>query len=154
MAVPAESPDNIVIRPAEMADIDTVIRLDEMDTGLAKPDYWTDVFNRYVANNQPDRFVLTAKAEGRVIGFIVGEIRAWEFGSPPCGWVFAINVEPEYREKGIGSMLLDDISNRFKAAGINTLRTMHSRRDTLNLAFFRSQGLTAGSYIQLEKQLD
>ena len=168
--VPAETHDIITIRPAAMADMDTVVRLDEMDTGLAKPDYWRDVFERYVTMDRDDRFVLVAQAAGqsggpnggpdgrqdggRVIGFIVGEIRAWEFGSPPCGWVFAINVEPDYREKGIGTLLLDDISRRFKAAGVDTLRTMHSRRDTLNLAFFRSQGLTAGSYIQLEKKLD
>lgn len=155
--VPAVNHDAITIRPAVMADRDTIVRLDEMDTGLAKPDYWRDVFDRYVMADQPDRFVLVAQAAAdgqRVIGFIVGEVRAWEFGSPPCGWVFAINVDPDYREQGIGTLLLDDISRRFKAAGVDTLRTMHSRRDTLNLAFFRSQGLTAGSYIQLEKKLD
>jgi ribosomal protein S18 acetylase RimI-like enzyme len=154
-ALPAETTvQDITIRPAEMADMATVVRLDEMDTGLAKPDYWRDVFTRYVTMDRADRFVLVAQKDARVIGFIVGEVRAWEFGSPPCGWVFAINVDPAYREKGIGSLLLDDISRRFKAAGVDTLRTMHARRDTLNLAFFRSQGLTAGSYVQLEKKLD
>jgi len=162
ISVPADNPPNVTIRPAMMADMDTVIRLDEMDTGLAKPGYWHDVFERYVTTDQADRFVLVAQDDdradsptgGRVIGFIVGEVRAWEFGSPPCGWVFAINVDPEFRERGVGTLLLDDISRRFKAAGVDTLRTMHARRDTLNLAFFRSQGLTAGSYIQLEKKLD
>lgn len=154
-ALPAETTvQDITIRPAEMADMATVVRLDEMDTGLAKPDYWRDVFTRYVTMDRDDRFVLVAQKDARVIGFIVGEVRAWEFGSPPCGWVFAINVDPAYRETGIGSLLLDDISRRFKAAGVDTLRTMHARRDTLNLAFFRSQGLTAGSYVQLEKKLD
>jgi ribosomal protein S18 acetylase RimI-like enzyme len=131
-----------------------VVALDEIDTGLAKPDYWSDILTRYADTGRPNRFFLIAEAEDRLAGFIVGEVRAWEFGSPPCGWVFAINVPPEVRERGVGSTLMDEICARFKEKGVETVRTMLSRRDTLNLAFFRSQGMMAGSYIQLEKELE
>jgi ribosomal protein S18 acetylase RimI-like enzyme len=144
----------IEIRAATPGDLDAVVALDEIDTGLAKPDYWRDILGRYTDAERPNRFFLIAEAEGRLVGFIVGEVRAWEFGSPPCGWVFAINVPPDFRERGVGSTLMDEICARFKAKGVDTVRTMLSRRDTLNLAFFRSQGMMAGSYIQLEKELD
>ena len=88
-----------------------------------------------------------------LVGFVVGEVRAWEFGSPPCGWVFAVNVAPEWRERGVGARLFDEICGCFAAAGVDTVRTMISRRDTLNLSFFRAQGLTAGPYIELERRL-
>jgi ribosomal protein S18 acetylase RimI-like enzyme len=144
----------LTIRDAGPGDIDAVIMLDRIDTGLAKPAYWGDIFARYVQTPRPERLFLIAEGRGEIIGFIVGEIRAWEFGSPPSGWVFAIHVAPGQRERGVGTRLLDDIRARFKEAGVNTVRTMVSRRDTLNLSFFRSQGLTAGPYIELEQHLE
>ncbi len=142
------------IRPARGNDLSTIIHLDERHTGLAKPDYWSDLFARYVEAPRPNRFFLVAERDGNVIGFVVGEIRAWEFGSPPCGWVFAINVVPGQREHGVGTALMDTICERFRTAGANSVRTMLLRRETLNLAFFRSQGMTAGAYVQLEKMLN
>ena len=150
---PEQSPP-LDIRFAVPEDLDAVVALDELHTGLAKPEYWRDIFGRYVEPSRPKRLFLVAEQPGRTIGFIVGEVRAWEFGSPPCGWVFAINVEPEFREHGVATALMDEICRRFKDAGVDRVRTMLSRDDALNLAFFRSQGMTAGSYIQLEKELE
>jgi ribosomal protein S18 acetylase RimI-like enzyme len=142
---------NVTIRDAKAGDVATVIRLDEIHTGLAKPDYWQEIFTAYVTEDHFGRYFLIAEAGGQMAGFIVGEIRTWEFGSPPCGWVFAVNVSPEIREGGIGSALLDAICQRFAGCGVETVRTMVSREDTLNLSFFRSQGMTAGPYMELEK---
>lgn len=147
-------PTAIRIREAAAADIGVVVALDEQATGLAKPDYWDDIFARYVAAGRDDRLFLIAEQGGRVVGFVVGEVRAWEFGSPPCGWVFAVNVAPGARELKVGSVLFDEICGRFKQIGVETVRTMISRRDNLVLSFFRAQGLTAGPFIELEKQLD
>ena len=150
----AETGQDISIRAARESDLGEIVRLDEIHTGLAKPEYWSDIFARYVAVERPNRFFLVAQSGAGLIGFIVGEVRAWEFGSPPCGWVFAINVLPDRREHGIGTALMDAICDRFRTAGANSVRTMLMRRDTLNLAFFRSQGMVAGNYFQLEKMLN
>jgi len=138
----------ITIRDAGAGDIATVIGLDAIHTGLAKPEYWQDMLQSRAGRN-----FLVAEKSGVMVGFIVGEVRTWEFGSPPCGWVFAVNVSPDCREGGIGSGLLAAICQRFHDAGVATVRTMISRDDPLNLAFFRSQGMTAGPYIELEKSL-
>ncbi len=144
----------ITIRAATAGDLEAVVTLDRLATGVAKQDYWRDIVQRYIAARRADRVFLVAEAGGDVVGFVVGEVRAWEFGSPPCGWVFAVNVSPGWRERKIGSRLLDEICARFKAIGVDTVRTMISLRDTLNLSFFRSLGLTAGPFIELEKPLD
>jgi GNAT superfamily N-acetyltransferase len=146
--------EKIHIRPAASSDLARVIELDERDTGQGKPDYWQDIFDRYVDGDRGQRYFLVAEQDDVVSGFIVGEIRAWEFGSTPSGWVFAINVSPDIREQGIASQLFDAICECFKDVGIHTVRTMISRNDPLNLSFFRSQGLSAGPYIQLEMHLD
>jgi len=144
----------VTVRGASVDDQAEVIRLDADATGLAKPAYWQDVFARYVVERRQNRFFLIAETGERIAGFIVGETRVWEFGSPPCGWVFAVNVVADLREHGIGSRLLNEIADRFRAAGVDTVRTMVSRNDTLNLSFFRAHGMTAGPYIELEKRLD
>ncbi len=146
------------VRRVQAADIPHVIALDTRVTKLAKTEYWNDVFHRYGRQRLHERFFLVAenhkdKADPRVLGFIIGEIRAWEFGSTPCGWVFALSVEPETRLHGIGSALLEAISGEFKKAGVGKMRTMVARDGRLPLLFFRSEGMMAGPYIQLEKDL-
>ena len=146
--------EQTIIRNALQADLDTVLELDFDSVSEEKPAYWRDIFSRYVAAEQDGRFFLVAEVSGKVIGFIVGEVRAWEFGSPPCGWVFALGVAPKTREAGVGQLMLKEMCLRLKKAGVTTLRTMVDREDKLTLSFFRSQGLRTGRYIELEKPID
>lgn len=150
----------LAIRRVRRADIPDVIALDERVTGLAKPDYWYDQFARYGERRVGESFFLVAQApldqgEGaEILGFIIGEVRAWEFGSPPCGWVFALSVRPGARLHGVGQMLLAAISGEFRKANVTKMRTMVARDNRLHLLFFRGEGMMAGPYIQLEKELD
>jgi ribosomal protein S18 acetylase RimI-like enzyme len=139
------------VRAATAADIPAVVRLDEINTGLAKPDYWRDAFARYGA--RPNRFFLVADEDGRLDGFIVGEVRAWEFGSPPCGWIIALGVDPGVRLQKVGSQLFEVMCEALRGCGVDKVRTMLARDDDLNMAFFRSQGMWGGPFIQLEKPL-
>lgn len=149
---------NLRVRDGGQKDLDAVIALDAEVTGLAKPDYWRGLFDEKISPEHGQRFFLIAEAAGRdgagrLVGFIIGEARAWEFGSPRCGWVFAISVDPKMRLSGIGSGLLEAISARFRDAGVDRMRTMLSRDNHLLMSFFRSHGMMAGPYIQLEKEL-
>ncbi len=150
----ATSTVDILVRPAAVGDYDAVVELDSQTSGLAKPDYWRDIFDGYVGDESGQRFLLVADVDNEPAGFVVGEIRAWEFGSPPCGWVFALGVSEDFREHRVGSRLVQDIFARFRESGVTSVRTSVSRRDTLNLSFFRSLGMTAGPYVQLEMRLD
>jgi ribosomal protein S18 acetylase RimI-like enzyme len=148
-----------LVRRVQATDIPRVIALDERVTGLAKPDYWHDVFERYGKRRLGERMFLVAepsRAEDLqpILGFIVGEVRAWEFGSTPCGWVVALSVEPRARLRGIGQALLEALSNEFKKAGVSKMRTMVARDNGLHLLFFRSEGMMAGPYLQLEREID
>lgn len=146
------------VRRVRASDIPHVIALDARVTRLAKTEYWNDIFRRYgkrgdervflVAESRPDR------SAASLLGFIIGEIRAWEFGSAPCGWVFALSVEPKMRLHGVGSALFAAISDEFRKAGVDEMRTMVARDGHLPMLFFRSEGMIAGPYIQLEKDLD
>jgi len=153
---PADSP---AVRPVRAADIPHVTALDERVTGLAKPEYWRRALERYGAGPARERSFLVAEPREPnprmpILGFIMGEVRAWEFGSAPCGWVLALSVESRARLHGVGQVLLAAIAAEFKAAGVRQMRTMVARDNRLHLMFFRSEGMTAGPYLQLEKELD
>ena len=144
----------IAVRPARPRDLDAVIAIDATATGIEKRSYWRSVFRRYAGSREAGRQFLVAEMDGRVAGFVIGEVRDWEFGSPPCGWVFGIDVRPDARQAGIGARLLDAICANFRRAGVATVRTLLARDNTLVLSFFRSQGMMAGPFIPLEMHLD
>jgi len=153
------SGQDLLIRRATSDDLEHVTDLDARITGQAKPEYWKDIYERYGARRVDQRFFLIAKnceeeAGCPILGLIAGEVRGWEFGSEPCGWIFAVSVDSEHREQGIGERLFTAICDEFRGAGITKIRTMVRRQDVLNMSFFRSEGMMAGPYTQLELNLD
>jgi ribosomal protein S18 acetylase RimI-like enzyme len=134
------------IRRATRRDLAQVAEIDARITGLRKPRYWAGILRRY-----PLFLVLTENA--RVQGYIVGEVRDWEFGSPPCGWVFGIGVRPDARLGGAGTRLLEAICAEFRRRRVDKVRTLLARDNALVLAFFRSQGMMAAPFIALEMEL-
>ena len=148
---------DIKLRSATSVDLHKIVNLDAQVSGLKKKDYWDARFRRL--NNKDGGHLIIAEFldsgdSKEVLGFIVGEVRAWEFGSRPCGWIFAIGVSPDYRVQGIGEKLFDAICKAFHKDGANSIRTMIARKDQLNMSFFRAQGMMGGPFIELEKSLD
>jgi ribosomal protein S18 acetylase RimI-like enzyme len=144
----------LTIRPVRRGDLDAVIAIDSQVTGVEKCDYWRSVFRRYGGEARPGARFLVAEVEGEVVGFVIGEVRDWEFGAQPCGWVFAIDVRPDARLTGIGTRLLQNICAVFRRAGVRKVRTILASDNTLILSFFRSQGMMAGRFIPLEMDLE
>jgi len=141
------------VRNVQAADLDQVAAIDLEITRLSKPGYWAGIRQRYGTGRRQQRFFLVAEAAGRIEGFVIGEVRDWEFGSPRCGWVFAISVRPRTRLAGIGSRLLEAICAGFRRQGVTKVRTMLARDNQLILSFFRSQGMMAAPFIPLELDL-
>jgi ribosomal protein S18 acetylase RimI-like enzyme len=155
-AVPARQakPGEVTVRAVRRQDLDAVIAIDATVTGLEKRAYWQGVYRRYgIAARGERRWFMVAEIEGKVVGFLIGEVRDWEFGSPPCGWVFAVDVDPQVRQAGIASRLLAALSASLKRAGVRKLRTLLARENVLILSFFRSQGMMAAPLIPLELDL-
>jgi len=146
------SAGTVTIRPATLEDIKQVILLDNRINNAPKPDYWNSMFERYAGGGE-DRYFLVAMKNRDLMGFVIGEVRAWEFGSPPAGWVFIISVDPRARLGGLGSQLFEAMVDRFRKAGVTTVRTMLARDAHVMMSFFRSQGMMAGQFIELEMDI-
>ena len=142
----------IIVRSALSGDLPRIIALDKVISHIDKPDYWEESFRRF-GGMQKGRYFLVAEKDSIIVGFIVGEIRAWEFGSPPGGWVFSLTVDPETRLGGVATVMFDVICNCFRKAGVDKVHTMIDRDNITVMSFFRSQGMMAGRNIQLEMTL-
>ncbi|MBS0335607.1 MAG: GNAT family N-acetyltransferase [Proteobacteria bacterium] len=141
------------VRNVQAGDLEAVIAIDAEVTRLRKPDYWAEIHRRYGSGRRQQRFFLVAEAGDGIAGYVIGEVRDWEFGSPRCGWVFAISVRPGARLAGVGSRLLEAICAGFRGLGVTKVRTLLARDNHLVLSFFRSQGMMAAPFIPLELDL-
>ena len=142
----------IHVRRAKESDLPAIKTFDERSNKDANPRYWQEMFTRY-GDDRAKQLFLVCEKDAEIVGFIIGEIRDWEFGSHPCGWIFALGVRPDIRLSGIATYLYTAMCEFFRNAGVSKVRTMLSRQDIDTHSFFRSQGMMAGPYIQLEKDL-
>lgn len=158
----------ITIRRLRADDIDAIIEIDAKAIGEAKPEYWRRKLALYLAEQDleaitaADQFLSgidpqlarVAEVNGRVVGFMIGEIRSWEFRQPPTGWITAMAVHPDYRRQGIGRRLLAEVLDYFREKGIENVRTMVEWSDGEVLSFFTAMGFDRGPFIELEKKLN
>ncbi len=151
--LPGDGAPAIQVRSASLQDLGQVIAIDAEVTGIEKVDYWYELFHRYGSRTLKQRFFMVAARGPEIVGFIIGEVRDWEFGSPPCGWVFGLSVKPAARLDGIATLMLDTICAGFARSGVKKVRTLLARDNGLVMSFFRSQGMVAAPVIALERDL-
>ncbi len=136
------------VRPLEPGDLAQVVALDESLTGTRKALYWAGVFDRFL--REEGCIGLAIDGESELDGYLFGELRAFEFGSEECGWIFALGVRPDTTRQGRASALIDEARRRFQALGVVSLRTMVRRVDVPFLSLFRRHGFVGGPFVQLE----
>ena len=141
----------IIIRNLARQDIEAVVKIDEKITGRHHEAYWTGKISKYLSG-EPGA-CLAAETEGRIVGFILGDIRGWEYAIPVCGWLDILGVDIEYQGMGIGKKLIDALFAYFKDSGIENVVTMVNWNEADLIDYFRSNGFERGEYINMIKKL-
>ncbi|MEZ5318741.1 MAG: GNAT family N-acetyltransferase [Vicinamibacterales bacterium] len=153
--MPTATATALTIREITPRDRPAVVRLDALHTGELKPAYWAGLFRDFL--RPPDdraRVGLVAMAGRALAGFVLADVRAFEFGSEPCGWILEIGVDPKFARQHVASDLLAEACRRLRASGVETIRTMVRRTNVPMLTFFRTNGFSGGPYVQLEQTWD
>ncbi|MFB3884534.1 MAG: N-acetyltransferase family protein [Thermodesulfobacteriota bacterium] len=142
------------IRPLTIGDLDAVVEIDRKILGKARRDYWRKQIE--VPDVRYPLSCLAAEYEEKVIGFIVGEVRGWEFGVPDTiGWISTIGVDPAFQHRGIARRLGQEFIKNLKALGVRVVYTLVNWNDWDLLKFFRAMGFTrGGDMINLELKID
>lgn len=140
---------NVTVRRMRTQDAENVLRIDEKITGTPNEAQWESRIIDQMTRNPLG--CLVAEAEGKLVGFIFGEIRGWEFAIPKSGWIEIVGVDPEYHGKGVARALIEKLHVYFRNHNVERVMTMVNWNDPGLVSFFRAVGFERSEFIILEK---
>jgi N-acetylglutamate synthase-like GNAT family acetyltransferase len=142
----------IEIRPMTENDFEAVAGIQEAITKKKVSGRLDNRIQEYIRKDS--EACLVAEDEGKVVGFVIGDIKDWGFGVEKSGWLEIIGIHPKHMGQGIGRQLGKRLLDHFKAKGIKNAYTV-ARWDSGDLlAFFKSIGFDRSVFINLERRLD
>ena len=142
---------DITVRNMTVRDIDEVLRIDERITGKPHAAYYESKVASYISRG-PD-YCLVAEQRNRIVGFVLGDVRGWEFAAELSGWLEVIGVDPEYHGQGVSRTMMDELCTRLKRAGVTIVNTMVNWNDGNLIDYFSANGFARGEYVNLVKNL-
>ena len=151
-AEPADTGTDLRIRPLDELDISEIAGIDERISGEYRPEVWEDRAAYYIRRD-PDG-CLVAESGGRVVGFMLGEVRSGEFGlEEPTGWIEVLGVDPDFRGRAAGRRLAETMLEHFRARGATSVRTLVDEEMEDVRSFFASLGFEPSSLRPFVKPL-
>lgn len=119
----SDESQEIRIRTLEDTDIGGITALDEKLGGRYRPEIWERRIGYYMRRDPEGSIV--ADSGGRVVGFMLGEVRSGEFGlEEPTGWIEVLGVDPDFRGQAVGRRLAESLLDHFRGRGAVTVRTL------------------------------
>ncbi|HEV2912009.1 MAG TPA: GNAT family N-acetyltransferase [Pyrinomonadaceae bacterium] len=147
----AKHMQDLTVRRMTVRDIDEVLRLDEKITGKPHAAYYESKAAAYIS--RAPEYCLVAEHRDRVVGFVLGDVRGWEFATELSGWLEIIGVDPDYHGQGVSRALMDELFAKFHRAGVGVVNTMVNWNDGDLIDYFRANGFDRGEYVNLVKRL-
>ena len=155
-----EASAGVKIRPLALDNIKDIVRIEkriEGELGLIneeRMEYLKEA-TRYNIERSDPMLSLGAELDGSIVGFIIGEIRIWEFGiGEKTGWIRILAVDPDFQRRGIGRKLGEALLEHFERRRIKRVRTMAEWYTGDLISFFKSLGFQMLNMIPLEKELN
>ena len=147
-----EVTSEIRVRPLDELDIGSIVRIDERITGRHRPDFWEQRVMYYLRRDPESSQV--AESGGKVVGFMLGDVRAGEFGlEEPSGWIERFGIDPDQRGRDLGRRMFDAIVAHFRDAGVTIVRTLVDQKDEGVGGFLRAMGFASSPLQALEMRV-
>jgi ribosomal protein S18 acetylase RimI-like enzyme len=97
---------------------------------------------------------VVAEVDGKVVGFMFGEVRSGEFGlDEPTGWIEVLGVDPEARGRAAGRRMAETMLEHFRSRGAVQVRTLVDAEMEEIGGFFRALGFEPASLQPYVKRL-
>ena len=148
-----EVQSNTRVRPLDELDIGSVVTIDERITGRYRPEFWEQRIGYYLRRDPESSRV--AEVDGKVVGFMLGDVRAGEFGlEEPSGWIERFGIHPEFRGKDLGKLMFEALLAHFAQAGVASVRTLVDEKDAGVAGFLKAMGFAPSPLQALERPLE
>ena len=145
---------NRVMRVLRKADLAAIVAIDEKTSGSNRREYYERKINTITDPERSINSSLVAELDGRVVGFVMGDVYFGEFGIPETtATIDTLGVDPGVQNKGIASELLDQFMMNMKVAGVNKVYTLVNWDDFALEKFFSRHKFVPSKRINLEYQL-
>ena len=143
---------DVRIRPLDELDLTGIVRIDEKLSGQYRPEIWEQRVMFYTRRDPGASQV--AEADGKVVGFMLGDCRAGEFGlESPSGWIERFGIDPDWRGKDLGRRMFAALCAHFKAEGATHVRTLVASDDAALVGFLKAIGFGDSPLTALERQI-
>jgi ribosomal protein S18 acetylase RimI-like enzyme len=147
-----EVQSGIRVRPLDELDIGAIVKIDERITGIYRPDVWERRVGYYLRRD-PDSSQV-AELDGRVVGFMLGDVREGEFGiEEPSGWIERFGIDPDFRGRDLGRKMFAALTAHFATRGAAYVRTLADPTETGVAGFLGALGFTPARLQALEIRL-
>jgi len=150
---------SITVRFLGMDDLEDILRIEEKIIRDLNPDNaerlvsLKDTTVYHLQRGDP-LLNLGAEIDGKLVGFIISEVRRWEFGrGGMTGWILILGVDHEYQGMGVGHKLSSTLLDHFRKKNITKIRTMVEWHEGELISYFRSLGFNMLGMLPLEKEI-
>jgi ribosomal protein S18 acetylase RimI-like enzyme len=142
------------VRMIRMNDLDGVVAIDKLITGQERREYYQRKLEQAVDNRHNVNASLVAEVDGRLVGFMMGDVFFGEYGIPDAtATIDTIGVHPDFQKHGVASDLMDQFLMNMKAANVKKIYTLVNWNDFALEGFFSRHKFQPSKRISLELQL-
>jgi len=143
-----------VMRVLKTSDLQAIVAIDEKTSGSNRREYYERKIGIITDPQRSINSSLVAELDGKVVGFVMGDVYFGEFGIPETtATIDTLGVDPSVQNKGIASDLLDQFMMNMKVAGVNKVYTLVNWDDFALEKFFSRHKFVPSKRINLEYQL-
>jgi ribosomal protein S18 acetylase RimI-like enzyme len=137
----------VKLRRLTTQDMEQVISIQQSITRQPVSARWRDMLAKHVDNDS--QIGIVAEIDGKVTGFIIGEIKVGGFGTELTGWLEMVGVAPDQMGSGVGRALAQGLFEDLVRQGVTEVLTSVRWDSGDMLAFFKNLGFDRSPFINL-----
>jgi N-acetylglutamate synthase-like GNAT family acetyltransferase len=151
--------EKIVVRPLQASDAAAVRRLDRLILGRDRSGTWDAHVERFLdtadieALPEPPFGSHVAEWQGEIVGFVLSEFQAGEYGLPRGAWIVAVAVAPEMRRTGVGKRLVEALLEQCRKQGVEDVYAVVRPGDGRVADFLAACGMEASKVTVLGRRV-
>ncbi len=145
--------NEIKVRRLQFGDEEAILEIDYRIVGPDRAPTWHQQVRRYLDRYYPPVSHVAISGE-QIVGFILGDVRGWEYGLPSAAWIDIMGVDPNYQHRGVGRMLVEAFMEQCKQQGIDEVHAFMREGDDMVSGFFGSLGFGKGPLMHLVRKVD